>query len=64
MEEDFKKLKEELDRRERFEEQGYLMDTDKATMISDCSPSLIIYHFKRKEELRKLLNKSSKYGGN
>ena len=47
--------KKELEIREEYERKGYIWTPSGAVIISCCPIETIIYHFKRKEELRKLI---------
>ena len=55
-----KQLKEELKKIEDREAEGYLIFDDCIREIAYCSASEIIYHFKKKEELRMRINEVKK----
>jgi len=50
-----KNWEKELEIREEYEAKGYIWTPSGAVIISCCPIETIIYHFKRKEELRKLI---------
>ena len=52
-----KELKIELERIELEEERGYMVVPTGFVLLSHCNPNDILYHFKKKEEIRKRIDK-------